>query len=126
MNDLTPPDCRIYVDADLSETELIGILMQVLLEAPGKGAPRCEAEVARNVDYDSARRRLFPDGFIYFRYLIDLYMDEDLPLSERVRLTAAVLDRLWDERFPAVAACSYEKRLPLGGGYQNRSVPWPR
>ena len=85
-----------------------------------------EAAVARNEDYDLARRRKFPDGFIYFRYIIDLYMDADLPLNERVKLTAAVLNTLWDERFPAIAACSYEKRLPLGGGYQNRSVPWPR
>jgi hypothetical protein len=126
MADLTPPDCRIYVDSDYSETELMGLLMQILLDAPDKSAPRCEATVARNGDYDIARRRKFPDGFIYFRYVIDLYMDADLPLNERARLTATLLNHLWDERFPAIAACSYEKRLPLGGGYQNRSVPWPR
>ena len=125
MSELVSPDCQIFVDADVAETELIGIIMRLLLATPGDGPPRCEAEVVRNPDYDPARRRRFPDGFIYFRYFIDLYSDDDLSLAGRAALVTAVLERLWDDGFPAVAACGYESRLPHGGGYKSRAVPWP-
>jgi hypothetical protein len=114
------PDCKIFVDADLSQTEIIGLVGEVLL---AESESVCEADIAENEDYDPQRRRLFPHGFIYFRYTIDLYCDQS-PLKSRIGLTSRLLEQLWAWGFPAVAACSYEDHLPHGGGYKSSRVPW--
>lgn len=123
MTDLPVPDCRVYVDADVGETEMIGVIAQ-LLYADARSGVGCEVDVVRNADYDSNRRRQFPGGFIYFRYYVDLYM-ATLPTKEQARLVTTMLEALWDWGCPAVAACSYEDRLPEHGGYRSTAVPWP-
>jgi len=116
---LTAPDCKIYVDADVSDTELMGMIGQLLTGAPES---HCEAEFFSNEDFDEKRRKLFPDGFIYFRYYVDLYMDT---AEDTIPVTARVLRQLWKWDYPAVAACAYEDQLPEHGGYKSRVVPWP-
>jgi len=123
MSDLVVPDCRVYVDAEISESELIGLIAQ-LLYSDGASGIGCEADAVRNEDYDSNRRRQFPGGFIYFRYYVDLYMSE-LPTETQAQLVTAMLEALWDWGCPAVAACSYEDWLPEHGGYRSTAVPWP-
>lgn len=117
------PQCQIYLDADLPETDLVSLISETLFEQPG--APECEVEIRQNSDYDLARRKKFPDGFIYFRYVLDLYIEEASPAA-KAALIAPLLQTLWEWGYPAVAACSFETFLPQGGGYKNRSLPWPR
>jgi hypothetical protein len=122
MTDFQIPDCQVFVDADTSERELIGLVAQFLF-ADGD-SPGCEAKVARNDDYDSTRRKQFPGGFIYFRFTIDLYVDEDAQ-PRKIGLVANLLEGLWSWGFAAVAACDFEDRLPNNGGYKSTTVPWP-
>jgi hypothetical protein len=121
--ELRAPDCKVYVDADVSNTELISLIEPALFEAPDKVS--LEVDVLENEDYDSKRRRLFPDGFIYFRYTLDLYMP-DVPPTRKADVVTRLLKFLWDYGYPAVAASPFEDRLPKRGGYRSRSVPWPR
>lgn len=118
MTDFSPPDCKIFVDSDLSETELISLVGQ-LLTAPG-----VEADIIRNEDYDPKRRQQFPGGFIYFSYYIDIYLDDPLR-DDKAAIIGTLLEGLWAWSLPAVAACDYEDRLPHNGGYRSREVPWP-
>src|SRR5688500_8406685 len=118
MTDFSPPDCKIFVDADIAESELVGLIGQLLFS--GDGVPGADVAIVRNEDYDSNRRRQFPDGFIYFRYYIDLYVDV-LPREERAAAVSRALEGLWSWGFPAVAACDYEAALPHGGGYKSQS-----
>lgn len=124
MSDLIVPDCLIYFDADVSETEAIGLVAE-LVYGDDNRATGCETSVVRNEDYDSNRRRQFPGGFVYFRYYADLYMSE-MELVEQAHLVAQVLEALWDMGTPAVAASPFEDRLPQRGGYKSTRVPWPR
>lgn len=119
---LRAPDCKVFVDADLSDTELVGMTAPVLFAPDDKIS--LQVEVLTNEDYDSNRRRTFPDGFVYFRYTLDLYMP-DAPITRQAAIVTRLLKRLWEWGFPAVAACAFEDRLPKRGGYQNRSAPWP-
>lgn len=123
MTDLSVPDCRVYVDAEIGETEMIGVIGQLLYDEDQR-AIGCEADVVRNDDYDSNRRRQFPGGFIYFRYYVDLYMSE-LPTEHQAQFVTSLLEGLWNWGCPAVAACSYEDWLPEHGGYRSMAVPWP-
>ena len=120
--DLRIPDCKVFVDAEVSETELIGLTAPVLF-APEDDVS-LQVEVLSNEDYDSNRRRQFPDGFIYFHYTLDLYMS-GAPPARQAAIVTRLLKRLWDWGFPAIAACAYEDRLPKRGGYKSRAVPWP-
>lgn len=122
MTQLTPPDCRIFVDAEIADTELVGLIGQLLFA--DDGAPGMEADIVRNDDYDSNRRRQFPGGFIYFRYYIDLYAG-GRSREEQIAAVARVLEGLWSWGIPAIAACDYESALPHAGGYRSRAIPWP-
>ena len=119
---LRSPDCKVFVDADVSSTELIAMTTSVLFAPKDEFA--LEVDVLNNEDYDSNRRRQFPDGFIYFRYTLDLYMS-GAPVKRQAALVTRLMESLWDGGFPAVAACAFEDRLPERGGYKSRRVPWP-
>ena len=121
MTDLRSPDCRLYVDAELSDTELLGLIMQMVFapEAPG----RAEVDVFKNEDYDTRRRLQFPQGFLYFRYYIDLYMP-DCTREAQAALAGLLLESLWEMNIPAVAASTFEDLLPERGGYKSRAIPW--
>jgi hypothetical protein len=122
MTELRAPDCKVFVDAEMSERELLSLVAQVLFSPD---APvTLEATVIRNEEFDSNRRRLFPDGFVYFRYTLDLYRN-DTALPDFAASVATLLDSLWDWDIPAIAACAFEDRLPEHGGYRSRAVPWP-
>lgn len=115
------PDCKLFVDADMGAQELVALMTHVISEVP----IRCELEIIQNEDYDSRRRSLFPDGFIYFRYLIDLYIPDE-KVRRQAKLVTFLLNYLWESGFPAVAACAFEAQLPEHGGYKSQRIPWPQ
>src|SRR5689334_19229069 len=95
---------------------------------PGSGTvrvPQGEIDVRRNRDADSSRASTFPDGFLGFRYTLELYPSPTVDLDGRVATVSKLLNFVWSQGIPAVAACDYEDHLPNGGGYNRRSVPWP-
>lgn len=119
--DLRAPDCKVFVHAEVAEADLIGLTAPVLFVREDNIS--LQVEVVPNEDYDPTRSRQFPDGFVYFRYMLDLYMS-DAPVERKAAITTRLLERLWDWGYPAVAACTYEDRLPERGGYKSRAVPW--
>jgi hypothetical protein len=130
--DLSELDCKIYVEAEQTPDELATLLAQSLPEATLIDAVTRivqtrfgEVEIRRNKEADRIRAQEFPDGFLYFRYALELYPFPTVAHEERVSLAASILKLLWSRGWPAVAACDYEDELPNGGGYHNNSVPWP-
>lgn len=121
MNDLRAPDCKVFVDAEVSDRELFSMIAQSMF-IPDDPTP-LEVEVIKNEEYDSNRRRLFPDGFVHFRYILDVYMNR-APRDAKVAAVSRLLDFLWSWGYPAVAAAPFEDRLPERGGYKSRRVPW--
>lgn len=119
--EIRAPDCKVYVDADVSQTDLISLTAPLLFDSTDKVT--LDVDVLLNEDYDSNRRRQFPGGFIYFRYTLDLYMP-DAPVTRKAKIVTRLLEGLWDWGYPAVAACAFEDRLPERGGYKSRRIPW--
>lgn len=118
------PDCMIRVDAGARD-ELLALLLAALpgarqerntIEAPG-----VELYVDDNDETDATRRAEFPDGFLYFSHVVEVYADA----TPAIALTRKLLERLWAAGRPAVASCDYEDELPHRGGYRSRDVPWP-
>ena len=101
-------DCIVYVDHPARNR----LELQDWLER--EFGERLDAE--RNDDYEAARAREFPDGFLHFRFRIEV---DSRAVTERL------LPLLWERGLPAVAACDYEDELPEKGGYKSRAIPWP-
>jgi hypothetical protein len=83
-----------------------------------------EIEIRNNPDADPVRARAFPDGFLFFRHALELDPFPATRPEDWVSLVGNLLRFLWSQGWPAVAACDDEDRLPFGGRYNNRSVPW--
>jgi len=86
--------------------------------------PALDLEVRLNRDA-SDQKTDFPDGFLHFRYKLEMEFDET-QRADALELIAAFLTTVWDLGCPAVAACDFESELPHSGGYRDRRLPWPR
>jgi len=75
-----------------------------------------EIEVGTNSS-NPGFERVRPDetDFTYWPWVIDLEVDEE----RGVPLVAAILRELWSHDLWAVAACSFEEKLPRSGGYRD-------
>jgi len=130
-------DCSVYVDADTSPGDLarsmvdaaIGPMVNLSTDARNATlrGDHFEIEVLKSNDADTLRRLDFPDGFLYFSFKVDIYVDAArMTPEERVRLVDQLLHLFWKNGHPAVAACDYEDQLRLGGGFKSADVPWPK
>lgn len=129
MSDMTDLDCKIYVDTNIGRSQLVEKVAQLLEGSVEKNTVRSlgvEIDVLENEEFDESRRTEFPDGFLRFRYSLEFYFNPSQKPHDRVTTAARILELLWSDGFPAVAACDYEAELPKMGGYKNGSVPWPK
>jgi hypothetical protein len=132
MNELNDLDCKTFVETDLTQDELATLLSAALPATIEKG-PGVRTlhtrfgviEIRNNEDADQVRSREFPDGFLYFRFTLEVYPMPSVRHEDRVVCVRDILTQMWSHGFAAVAACDYENELPNGGGHGNRSVPWP-
>lgn len=110
--------CALYVDTDLSKTILIRLISTVLNGSIDRNtidtAP-AQIYVDDNDEFDNERNQEFPDGFLFFKYRLEISLRSSL--AESVSLVGTLLEEFWHRGFRAVAACDFEKMLPHGGGY---------
>lgn len=120
-NDLTASDwCEIYVRG----AEDVCVLVPIVASAVG-GQPRgtsitapegIEIDVGTNATNPKFERvRPEETDFVFWPFIIDLEVDEE----RGVPLVGAILRELWSRDLWAVAACSFEEKLPRSGGYRD-------
>lgn len=82
-----------------------------------------EFHISYNDEYDESKSLEFPDGFLYFKYLLDVEYDDD---NENlfIEMLNKLLKILWNENIPSVASSDYEKSLIEEGGYKSKKIPW--
>jgi hypothetical protein len=125
-NDL---DCRIYVEGQ--QDALVALLLRLCVEASWDPRARTvrtkhgDIEVRKNDETDPSRALAFPDGFLYFRCVLEFYPNPHVPHEDRVRFLSSLLSEIWGEKLPAAAACDYENELPHRGGFKDKALPWP-
>ena len=83
-----------------------------------------EIEITANNDFDKTKSSIFPDGFLYFPFIISYYKEEKKHDEPDIQNTIKILNKLWSNGIPAIAASDYEERLPERGGYNSKNVPW--
>ena len=126
--------CLIYVHTDRTEEELAETVAQVLGLGDCRGAspsiletPDYYITVRANEVADDERATQFPKGFLNFPLYVEFSALDDSPEADADSAGAVgrILQHFWDNEVPAVAECSFDELLPLGGGYAQRDLPWP-
>jgi hypothetical protein len=119
--------CAIYVDA-APDGEWVGRVADDvggIYEAGTITTSTAEFDVRENDEFDCSRRTEFPDGFLFFRFRLEMFALPGAADEELVNLTARMLEWFWSREWPAVASCDFENLLPKSGGYKNNLIPWP-
>jgi hypothetical protein len=138
--------CAIYAETDTDKEglDLAGTIAQLMSgkvdpqihysvivprsssEAPRESVnPSILVDVVKNPGFIAQLRSEFPDGFLYFRYRVEVYAETNNADSEIKQVVERILNHLWSMGYPAVAVCDFEEELPHKGGYKSRLVPWP-
>jgi hypothetical protein len=126
MPEFSDLNCKIYVETPMERGELarqVGVLIKGEVERFTVMSACGELDVQRNEEFDEERRAEFPDGFLYFRYVVEVYSSPGNEAQCR-HVVAKIVGYLWSNDIPCVAACDYEEELPNRGGYKSPAVPW--
>jgi hypothetical protein len=121
-------NCSIYISGNVSEELLISELCD-FLNGRILNISFVELEsyilfVQKNDEFDSNEQSKFPDGFLYFQYILFIdFMDQGTEMY-CVAEVSKILHWLWNRGLSAVSSCDYEHLLPENGGYNSRNVPW--
>ncbi len=113
--------CQIYVDTNLEHDALLTVIQTAIggeLERNTISTPEIDVYIDRNDSFDEVRRKEFPDGFLYFRYVLDMDTQGKELWDSYISFITKVLETCWSSGFKAVAACDFESRLPHDGGYK--------
>ncbi|HTM98933.1 MAG TPA: hypothetical protein VL088_09335 [Pedobacter sp.] len=84
-----------------------------------------ELSIYNNDDFNSDRQKDFPDGFLYFKFIVEVGFNNNCEVDNAVPVVSKILNGLWDMGMPSVASCDYENLLPENGGYNSPVIPWP-
>ncbi|WP_041227083.1 hypothetical protein [Crinalium epipsammum] len=120
MNDYDSLYCKLYVDCDVNRNELVGLIAKLTssrIERWSVSTPECEIDVRNNDDFDNNKRSKFPDGFLYYRFYLDIERTEDTERGSYIESISRLLEDFWLLSYKAVAACDFEEELPRKGGY---------
>lgn len=123
MNEL---HCKLFVDTWLSIEELTHELSNRLNLKYDKflsiESELFYMDVLRNKEFDKIESLKFPDGFLYFPYMIDIDVNDDIELDnnqilEYKNIISKVMSYLWEQGAKLVASSDFESELPNSGGY---------
>lgn len=115
-------DCIIYLTTELElnnmELKLNSYLNNYDIEL--------EFIFFKNSDFDSMKQIEFPDGFLYFKYVLELnFLNDEIEDLNVISKVNEILKYLWEINVSAVASCDYENLLINNGGYKCLTIPWP-
>lgn len=121
--------CTIYCTGDISINELRNKLADLVgsdkIEMSFIEKEFYEISVRSNDEFDINRQINFPDGFLYFKFIIDVGFEANCEIDKCVYEISKIVEWLWQRGMPAVVSCDYENLLPMRGGYNSKLTPWP-
>ncbi len=107
--------CKIYVDYRGSSQELKRLVESCV------NLENVDIYIDYNEEFDAIRACEFPDGFLFFKFFLELDFDEGVNFLCVVNL---ILRLFWDRHISAVASCDYENLLINSGGYRIKECFW--
>lgn len=115
----TDMGCRIYIDAELENEQLVDLLARFYACSPRRGdlfLPWGVLTIDTNDEFDNTLKMKPDDGFLYFKFTLWIERNEKIYPAEYKKHIAELLEMLWGKGFEAVCACDFEDELPYSGG----------
>lgn len=114
--------CEIYVHSEECEDVFVDTVCTLL--GGERSGYEVETEwavvdVLENDDYGEEFKEP-NDAFLGYRYKLEFEFEVERKASREnyVGNVGRLLSMLWDEKYKAVASCSFEDELPQAGGYK--------
>ncbi|MNM90804.1 hypothetical protein D3C81_1030790 [compost metagenome] len=111
---------KIFVDSDVDKEMLLDTVSNIVMGTiSGSSILTKQAEIFifNNGDFDEDKRNQGNDGFLYYKYYLEIEQTEDADESNYVLEISNLLTKLWNADFKAIASCDFEDLLPRKGGY---------
>ncbi|CAN5249420.1 hypothetical protein BH11BAC6_BH11BAC6_03190 [soil metagenome] len=123
-------ECSVYTTASLTVSELrkaVSVFVKATLikDSSFQVAPTFEISIRKNDEYNQVLQKSFPDGFLNFRFIIDIGFNENNNLNDCVKMINKLLQWFWENNISAVASYDHEDLLVKNGGYKSKLIPWP-
>lgn len=115
--------CKVFVDTDKEISFLVSFISDIEdIEVDGNTlhGKNLILYTQRNDDFNETKRKEFPDGFLHYRYYLDIEPKEGTDQKEYIESISSLLTRLWDKGYKGVASCDFEIELPKAGGYKSQ------
>lgn len=120
--------CRIYLSGNFKNEDQILDQISYILELPVKQGyienDFFSITVSNNDEYDTKKAKEFPDGFLYFQFLIEFDFETSSNKELAINIVGKCLKYFWKKNIASIASCDFEAFLPEKGGYNNLNVPW--
>lgn len=115
--------CTVYVDSSHPTTDQLAQCIGGFCEGrisfgDNISAIGARISVMKNDEYDPKRAK-GEDGFLYFRYYLEVEPTDDESRDSFIKFLSNLLQFLWSRHFDAVAACSFEGELPVPPSYRS-------
>lgn len=122
-------DCKIYCTSNITlqvfRKKIASFIESDKIELSFISSDFYELSVRINDEFDKNRQLSFPDGFLYFQFIIDVIFNSDTVIDKCKDEMSKLLRWLWEIGIPSIASCDYEDSLPEKGGYKSKLIPWP-
>jgi hypothetical protein len=110
-------NCIIFINSKLSKEQIINDLENNF----SNELKTIDLFIDNNEDFENGDLRSFPDGFLYFKYYLEVESNNNIQ-----QFISSLLNYLWQKDISAVASCDFENSLPEKGGYNSKNIPWAK
>ena len=117
--------CSMYLDTDLTRTEVISVLCAMCSgtsQLRTIRSPKLEIDIAKNDAFDEEKRHKPDNGFLYYRYHLDITPAPNVQRPTYIEAIGLLLFTLRNNGFLATPVCSFEAHLRTGLDRENGSA----
>lgn len=122
--------CTIYINDKYVINDVVCLISKFIGIEPDKFCSIKHndfiIDFVSNTDYNPILENIFPDGFLHFKYRIEISFKDQIEISYCTHLVGRVLVYLWELGVTAIASSDYEHLLPEKGGYKSNKIPWEK
>ena len=116
--------CKVFINTLMSKDELaytIGEFLQVSFNEILFAKNNCiSLDIRKNKEVDKEQLKLFPDGFLFFPYFLEIDIVDETNAIRYKKLVGELLLFLWSKKCQIVTASDFEEELPHKGGYNQQ------
>jgi len=127
MNEELDYYCGLYLDSSREESLLVSDVARLFNSECERNyihLNECDISILENDDFDEQKRTNPEDGFLFYRYKLEVEPNAELGEENAIAVVSKLLIFFWSKDYPATAACGYEDALPNKGKLIPENYNW--